>query len=395
MSERTAIESRPTDCTRRDASGRGFEVSSVKRFLPALLIFAFNLAAAPFLGRLRDALLERFEGGFVRLLALVLGALLAALIVAALLSIRTHRARRYGLLGFAVALVALDVASGSGVARVDVVEKVHFLQYGALAAALYWALRPRGDLSVPLLALLGTLAAGTLEELLHWWLPARVGELGDVWLNLYAGLFGLAVAAALLPPEDWTPRLAPGAGRTLARWALPVLLLVAGFYHAAHVGHEIVDREVGFFVSWHTAEELEAISARRAAAPPERAAWRGEDRFDTEAGWHVAHRNASLEAGRARHAWIENRLLETYYDPFLDRTPSSGESATHRWSAEQRAAVALAAGDVGPAPGYVSPVLRGRVRPRPTAIELWLGVALAASALAWLGFSPRAEPRRA
>jgi hypothetical protein len=347
----------------------------MKRFLPALSIFLFNLLTAPFLGRVRDALLDAFGEGFVRWLGGLLALALVLVVVAGLWRIRQRRRLRYGLLTLVVALVVLEtLVAGSGVPRVDVVEKVHFVQYGLLAAALYWALLPRGELSVPLLTMLGVTAAGTVEEWIHWWSPQRVGEVGDVWLNVYAGFCGLLAAAAFLPPASFRWRISRERRAQVARCAVPVVLLLAGFYHAAHVGYEIVDSEVGRFLSWHSEEELaEAGEERRlrwAVEEPGGDPWEREDRYRTEGGWHVSHRNASLAAGRARVAWVENRILEKYFDPFLDQRPSRGEG-THRWSEEQRADVAAAADDTGPAPGYVSPVLRGRVRPRPTAGTLW------------------------
>ncbi|MDY7091925.1 MAG: hypothetical protein SX243_03050 [Acidobacteriota bacterium] len=362
----------------------------MKRFFPALAVFLFNLLTAPFLGQVRDTLLDAFGEGFVRWLSALLALVLVLVVGVGLWRIRDRRKLRYGLLALVVGLIALEtLVAGSGIPRVDVVEKVHFVQYGLLAAALHWALLPRRDLSGPLLAMLGITAAGTLEEWVHWWSPQRVGEMGDVGLNVYAGFCGLLAATAFLPPETFRWRLPPRRRAQVARWAVPVVVLLAGFYHAAHVGYEIVDPEVGRFLSWHSEAELaEAVEERRlrwAVEEPGGDPWEREDRYRTEGGWHVSHRNASMAAGKARVAWVENRILEKYFDPFLDQRPSRGEG-THRWSEEQRAEVAEAAGNTGPAPGYVSPVLRGRVRPRPTAGTLWALAGTLALALAFFGW---------
>lgn len=369
----------------------------MKRFVPALLIAAFHLSAAPFLGQVRNWLLESFGRDFLRFLAVGLALVLATVVGAGLWRIRSGRRWRYGALLLVVALVVLQtVGGGTGVAQVDLVEKVHFVQYGLLAAALYWALAPRRDLSVLFLALLGTIAVGTLDELVQWWSPLRVGELKDIGLNAYAGLCGLLVAAAFLPLEPFRGGFEKNHGRQTARAAALVLVLLTGFYQAAHVGYEIQNPEVGRFRSWFSEPRLHELATERAVewqgGASQQSLRSGEDRYRTEAGWHVSHRNASLDAGQPRTAWIENRILETYYDPFLDLQSSSG-GGSHRWSPAQRAEaaarVSAAASSPGPAPGYVSPVLRSRIHPRPRAAELWLGVALPLLALSWLGWRPR------
>ncbi|MCB1055780.1 MAG: VanZ family protein [Acidobacteria bacterium] len=362
----------------------------MKRFLPALLIAAFHLSAAPFLGQVRNRLLDSFGRDFLRVLGLLLAMVLVSVVGVGLWRIRSGRRWRYAALAAVVALVVLQtLAGGTGIAQVDLVEKVHFVQYGLLAAAIYWALSPRRDLSVLLLALLGTLAVGTLDELVQWWSPTRVGELKDIGLNVYAGLCGLLVAVAFMPLVPFRRGFDGCHGRQTARVAAVVLVLLAGFYQAAHVGYEIVDPEIGRFRSWFSPERLHELATERqvtwrGGAPLQTLA-SGEDRYRTEAGWHVSHRNASLAAGQVRTAWIENRILETYYDPFLDQEPSHG-GGTHRWSPVQRAEVearVVASGaPLDRAPGYDSPVLRTRIHPRPTSAEIWLGVVLVWAVLA-------------
>ena len=60
-----------------------------------------------------------------------------------------------------------------------------------------------------------------------------------------------------------------------------------------------------------------------------------EDQYLTEGIQHVAERNELWAAGDVRGAWLENRILETYYEPVLDTPTHAG--AGHRWRAAQRA----------------------------------------------------------
>ena len=86
--------------------------------------------------------------------------------------------------------------------------------------------------------------------------------------------------------------------------------------------------------------------------------WFGiEDRFATEAGWHVSHRNASNTAGFHFPAWRENLILEKYYAPFLDLPPESETRGPHRLSPEQIGAL-----EAGPSGGHGASSL---FQPRP------------------------------
>jgi len=116
-----------------------------------------------------------------------------------------------------------------------------------------------------------------------------------------------------------------------------------------------------------------------------------QDYFLTEGGWHAQSRNEAYAAGDFRRAWFENRILEKYYDAFLDlRSFSSGE--IHRWAPGQRAEVD--AGRPGPpAGGYTSPVGESRIYLRPTATELWWTAIALAAALVWAG-GGRSDLRR-
>ena len=129
----------------------------------------------------------------------------------------------------------------------------------------------------------------------------------------------------------------------------------------------IHDPEAGAFVSHLAPAELLRARDRRAAlwstAPPAPPRPLGrEDPFLSEAGFHKAVRDRAAAAGGARQAWLENRILERWYTPYLAlRSFESG--APNRWSPEMRAAVRETVrrrGALAPGP-YRSPALADRL----------------------------------
>ncbi len=85
--------------------------------------------------------------------------------------------------------------------RSNAVERVHFVEYGLVAFLFYRVLaRQAGDASIVVLPLLASFTVGTFDEWLQWFIPVRVGEAHDVFLNLAAIVCGLLFALALQPP---------------------------------------------------------------------------------------------------------------------------------------------------------------------------------------------------
>lgn len=343
------------------------------------------------MGRLRDALLSAFGARFVKALAALFAVgLLAALAVAAL-KVRDRRLLRYGGLLSALALVPLQGALfGTGIAEVDVVERIHLLEYGLLALLLHRALATRGESFAAPLALLLAAFVGVLDELVQWWVPLRTGDVRDVALDAYAALAGLVVSTSLgtaalgtasFGAASRATRSEPEASRRrLALAGVALVLGLAAFLDAAHLGYEVADAEAGRFLSFHERDALVALRARRAAdwksSPPSQAVFGREDFYATAAGWHVARRNEAIEQAQPCVAWRENRILELYFDPFLDLT-STRSGWKHRLPPERRDVLLGACTRTGKSELYVSSVLRGRIFTRPRRSELWLGAALA------------------
>jgi hypothetical protein len=218
---------------------------------------------------------------------------------------------------------------------------VHFVEYGLVTWLFYRAWLGLGDAGVLVLPLLAGLAVGTVEEWFQWFLPARVGELRDIFLNGAAIVTGLLFSAAIRPPG----RLMSGwRRRSLAHvFGVSALLaaLLAGFLACVHVGYEIADAEAGRFRSIYQASELDRLARDRAvrwaANPPLVRPPRlsREDQYMSEGLQHVQERNRQWDAGHPAAAWFENRILERYFAPVLD-TPSYVSRAGHRWPAGQQ-----------------------------------------------------------
>jgi hypothetical protein len=370
--------------------------SAIGRFVPPLAVSVLVLLWAPFVADVRDALRGLLAAQFALVVGgLVVGVVLAALGVA-LARIRTARRSRTTALAASLALFGVWIwAFRTGRGEVDAVELVHFLQYGLIAALFYRAVRDLASPAGLVLTLLYGILVGTLDEWVQWRVPTRVGEARDVGLNLYAVGCGLLFGLGLFPPPAFHWQVPPPHRRAIRRFAGAVLLVFAGFFDRAHLGYEVHDPEIGRFRSYFTREHLLALQVRRAAEwrarPP-----RGleplakEDYYLTEGGWHAQARNEAYAARAYDAAWRENRILEKYFEPFLElRSFASGQP--HRWPPAQRAEVDARRGAVARTE-YTSPAGFARIYTRPSRPVFWALVAPVAGALLIGG---RGERRRA
>lgn len=369
----------------RDRSGSG-SVARNAWWLPTALGLAI-VAMAPFWGSVALPRLEEALGSSgLRTALTVLFALAGvALVVWALRRIRERRAQRFGLLTLAILLVlAQALTSGRDEAAV---ERVHFVLYGLVALLFVRAFTERGWLALPL-AMVCSALIGIADEWVQWLVPVRVGDIFDVGLNLYAAACGAIVGWALFPPHLEHPTR-----RRRARWELALassvfVAAVAAFLQAAHLGHRIVDPELGTLRSFFTSDELDELNERRLEQwggflPPPLRALEVEDYFRSEAGWHVLARNRAREAGDRELAWREEQILRRYYPTFLDLKRRNGDFY-YRLPPEELAALAesFPAAD----PTYVSRADNGRIWIAPRPWVLWTLVAtwtLAAFGICW------------
>jgi VanZ family protein len=307
------------------------------------------------MGEIRRWIRLEFPGAFVAIVGGAVGVAAAAAVGWALIRIRDRRASRYGLIALAFAIAAAYARwSALGNSDSDVVERVHFVEYGLVAWLFYRAWSPLGGSAVLVAAFLSAATVGTFEEWFQWFVPARVGEVRDVLLNSAAIVCGLLFSVAIQPLGQAVPH-----GRLSWRWVLWTSAIasaaLAGFVDSAHIGHEIRSSTGGSFKSIYDADALRSLSSRRAiewrATPPLDRPPRvsAEDQYASEGLLHVQARNEAWTAGDVATAWGENLILETYFAPVLD-APSYVSAAGHRWAADQRADAERRASVASPRP---------------------------------------------
>lgn len=80
-------------------------------------------------------------------------------------------------------------------------EAVHLIEYGALSFLVFRALSFRiKDWTIYITTALIVSIAGTLDELLQWVTPTRVGHYKDVQLNAMSGLIGVLIISMGIRP---------------------------------------------------------------------------------------------------------------------------------------------------------------------------------------------------
>lgn len=307
----------------------------------ALVVSSLLVAGAPFLGEARRMLAATLPDHYLWIVngVVVLAALLV--VAAAVRRIRTGWPWRVALMATAALIaVVFTRMTGSSVPAVAAVEHFHFVQYGVITGLFYRAWRVRGDATSLLWPVAAAMVCGTAEEWWQWFLPARVGELADVLLNIVAIVCGLLVSVALAPltsrPAEVIRRGWWPAGAAL----LAAAAVIAAFTWTVHVGHA-VRGDFGIFLSRYDAETLRTLAAERrarwATAPPlVRRTLTREDQYRSEGEAHVRARNTAWDAGDVNTAWRENVILEAFYAPVLD-TPSHISMDGHRWHPDHRA----------------------------------------------------------
>ena len=324
----------------------------------AVAASAAIILVSPFMGQLQSFLRRSLSTqNYVLLFGVGVLVAVGLAIAMAVTRIRDRRGERFALLAIALLLGGSYMwATGTPYAEVNAVERVHFVEYGLIAFLFYRAGLPRrslgeggraaGDLSMLILPLLAGFMVGTLDEWLQWFIPVRVGEAHDVFLNLVSLMCGVLFAIALQPPASFTPRLAAASFKRVGLGAAIVWLVFATFVSQVHLGHSIDVQGIGRFHSHYTADQLDALSRDRAerwrSDPPKTLKRLSrEDQYLDEGLWHVRRRNVV----EVDEAWRENLILERFFVPVLD-TATYASPNGNRWPAEQRADVATRIGAV-------------------------------------------------
>jgi hypothetical protein len=311
----------------------------VGRLLVAIAVAAGVVLSAPFIRDIRNFIKTNFPGQYVTFVGVAIAAIIGAGVLAALVRIRDRRWARYGAIAAALVLgTAYALWNAQGIVEVDTVERFHFVEYGLIALLFYRAFRPSADLSMLVMPIVAGLIVGTCEEWLQWFIPGRVGDMRDVFLNLAAIVCGLLFSVGVDPAERFGWTLKPESRRRSALAAAGAVLVFAAFVYTVHLGYEVDDADAGRFRSRYDGGTLLVLASDRtaewrAAPPPTRpASLSREDQYLSEGILHVQARNNRWNANDFVSAWFENRILEKYYTPVLD-IPNTG----YRWPDAQRA----------------------------------------------------------
>ena len=269
-----------------------------------LAVSAAVVLSSPFIRDIRDLIRAAFPGKYALIVGAAVSLAIGLAILAALVKIRDRRGLRYGAIALALVMgTAYAAWNAQGIAEVDAVERVHFVEYGIIALLFYRAWRPRGDLSMFVLPLVAGIAVGTLEEWLQWFIPGRVGDIRDVFLNCVALACGLLFSAGIDPPSSLGFSLRAGSLRRIGYATAFVGISLAAFFNSVHLGVEIQDVETGRFRSRYTAADLARIGKDRLALwkehpPLERPRSRSrEDQYMSEALLHATERNRKWDGG--------------------------------------------------------------------------------------------------
>jgi VanZ like family len=357
------------------------------RLALALVVSLLVTAGAPYTGQIRGAIQDALPGQYRLIIGGVVVVAVAFAVLTALLRIKERRAQRYGVLALAVGgggLYAYLTATGN--ANVDVVERFHLVEYGALTWLYYRAWHARGDVTSLVFPVLAAFMVGIFDEGLQWLVPARVGELHDVLLNGVSIACGLVFSIGLEPLTGvwWLPdRIGR---RALAAFTGAAILMLAAFFDAVHLGHLVRDAETGDFLSRYSEAALLDASRDRAArwqSEPPRELRRTsiEDHYLAEGVWHIQRRN---EVEDPHRVWHENLILEKYFGPVLE-FPTYATGSGAKWPAEQRANMAAQV-------GREATPYRSTANPYPiytwSRTMFWISVMAVMSVLLLIGFAP-------
>ena len=232
-----------------------------RRLATAIVASVAVILSSPFVGDIRSALITACSGVNFRLI--IASAIAAVVIVALLVAVvKIRDRRRWRFTGLAVAVggaVAMRAIVATGNLQVDVVEHVALHRVRILAWLFYRAWRPMDNGTTIIWPLLAGTLVGIIDESVQWFIPARVGEAHDIFLNAGRGWLRLVLRGE---HRSATPvvriTLERAVARPIAYGVSAVLLAFAVFFQAVHLGHQLYEPGIGMFWSRYDATQLDS-----------------------------------------------------------------------------------------------------------------------------------------
>jgi VanZ like family len=244
-----------------------------RRLLIATLASVALVLAAPYVGVVRSQIRASFPGRFGLIINGAVAAALLGSLALALARIRSRRLQRYGAIALAFAAgAAYSFATESPDPAVRAVERFHFVEFGLITFLYYRAWRERLDMAALVLPALAAFVVGIADEAFQWFIPARVGELRDVWLNGASIGCGMLFGIGFEPPAPFTAGWRECSRRMAANALAITVVALAAFVQLVHLAVEIRDPAIGAFGSRYPAAQLAALGADRAGRWAQRAA---------------------------------------------------------------------------------------------------------------------------
>ncbi|WP_419942983.1 VanZ family protein [Candidatus Palauibacter sp.] len=174
----------------------------------ALAVVVAIYSTADLARTLADALRE---SGLLEATASMFGA--GMLLIGAMIVVQGLRERSRGVeVGFALGVAAIAVI---GFARgISAAERSHLIEYAVLALIVHEALLERRGqgMRVPVpavLAIVGTIMVGVLDECIQFFLPSRTFDWFDILFDLLASVMAVGSSVSLRWVRRWLARLRP------------------------------------------------------------------------------------------------------------------------------------------------------------------------------------------
>lgn len=154
-----------------------------------MFVVALNYLTLPFFGELLR-FLDKTLGG--QLLSALINSLLALSVLFSFIYFAKNNKKAYKrmILTFAVLAVGVAIAMGYEIPA----ERLHFLVYGIIGSLIFKATADTWRLPfLSSFALVSGIGGG--DEAIQWFLPNRVGDIRDVFMNSFGGLLGISITS--------------------------------------------------------------------------------------------------------------------------------------------------------------------------------------------------------